>query len=164
MQFTIHKNKHRARPLQLRLWWNKNVLRRVVNFDFSCKYDTGQDQTDWNKLFGVGYLPTHHRNSARLVWRYNPDIQKIDIGWYVYDKGKRHCGFLASIPFHFNCLLELFIDPDYYHFTVWNEVNVEVGRVTVPRSKTTALCYSLGGYFGGNRKAPHTMNYSMKTV
>ena len=136
----------------------------MVNFDFSCKYDIGTDQSDWNKLFGVGYLPTHHRNSARFVWRYNPDNNMIDVGWYCYVKGERYSGFLCSIPFHRNHLLQLNIENNLFVFTVYNPQNIQIASHAVPYWKISKLSYRLGGYFGGNRKAPHSMNYTMKEV
>lgn len=41
-----------------------------ITFTESCRYDIGPEQADDYQLFGIGYLPHHHRNSVRFGWRY----------------------------------------------------------------------------------------------
>lgn len=68
MTFRIPAGKHRARPLRFGFWWRKNSFAWLVKFTDSCRYDLQNvDHGDTNKLIGFGYLPGHHKDSARLL-------------------------------------------------------------------------------------------------
>lgn len=180
---TIPKNKHRARPLQLGLNIGSRSLFRSVVFDTSCKYDIGQDQSDWNKLFGIGFIPAwkfllvfvswlsfgvlfknlHHKNSARFVWRYNNLNGMIEIGCYVYNNGVRVSEKLMSVPLNRAFKIAIHVNKGTCDFFCFNENNVLQVVKEIP-VKTGFISYNLGGYFGGNRKAPHTIIYSIKNL
>ena len=70
MNYRIHKGKHRAWPPVFGLFWKKEMSRDVY-FDLSAKYDLpgDADDEDVNKLFGFGFFPSHHIESARFGWR-----------------------------------------------------------------------------------------------
>lgn len=136
-------------------WMTKDVI-----FDESCRYSLGlKDQYDWNKLFGWCYgIFGIHRNSIRVAWRYNDESEMIEVGLYMYVDGFR---------FYPLRTLKLEIGKKY-HMTLENNCDmvmlkvdgypVEEILVAFPTEKRTYTC---GLYFGGNRRAPHTMTISM---
>jgi len=163
----VQKGKHRFRPLRLRLFLNKSRLAFSVCFNYTAKYDIGSNQSDINKLFGIGYLPGHHRNSARFGWRYNKDINKIDIFSYVYDSGKRKATFLCSIAINVPHVFILEISPirNQYGFTVvQRNVNMIISSYDERVQHIPAIGYFLNSYFGGDETAPHDIDYTMNEV
>lgn len=136
-------------------WMAKDVI-----FGESCRYNIGQkDQYDWNKLFGWCYgIAGIHRNSLRAVWRYDNVSEMIEVGLYMYVDGIRTHSFRT---------IKLEIG-EKYHITLENNcdtITLKVDgfpaiekSVTYPTTKKTYAC---GLYFGGNKRAPHTMTISM---
>jgi hypothetical protein len=157
MRFRIPKNKHYARPLWrwLFLRWAKKQYRWKVVFGFTCRYDLGSvDQLDFNKLCGVGFLPHHHKHSARFVWRYIPEHGKIEIAAYIYA-----WGFRTDIPLCYceigkEYTLQLDIARNTYIFNACDDTGKPIGGVVTEHVHRKKLQYGLFPYFGGNRKAP----------
>jgi len=143
----IKKNTHA--PLRLpKLLINPKVLEYNVTFTDSCRYDIGEDQTDINKLFGIGYFPFHHWNSVRIGWAYNPTTDKIDISAYWYEKGQRKWQETVrkNIGEEINFKIEI---GKHNHYI---SINNSYATIPLPGQR---LGYLLRPYFGGNRKAPH---------
>lgn len=161
MLYTIKKNKHRAWPIRLGLYFAKKKLRYRVCFDQSCKYDLGgEDQLDINKLFGIGYFPNHHKNSARFGWRYNVDTNKIELFAYCYVDGVRVTDHITSIPLNVVVTLQLNITKDFYHFIVVKD-SFDT-RTPIQHSNKRNIGYPLGIYFGGNKPTPHKIKIKLK--
>jgi len=61
--------------------------------DTSHRYDIGEDQSDWNKLYGiVDYWNKIHDYSFRFGWRwFNNELQ---IGYYVHLRDTIYKGFM----------------------------------------------------------------------
>jgi hypothetical protein len=164
MQYTIRKSKHRAWPFRLGLYFNKKKLRFRVCFDQSCKHSLGdEDQLDINKLFGIGYFPNHHKESARFGWRYNADTNKIELFAYCYVLGERVTQFITSIALNISVVLELSIDLYAYTFTVIKDSIVANSSVPHFR-KPNKLAFALGVFFGGDKPAPHKMKIDLKKL
>jgi len=73
--YKIEKYDHHSSPIRLGFWWGRDRFRWAVTFTESCRYDLKTaDQLDVNKLCGIGYLPGHHKESARFGWRYNKEM------------------------------------------------------------------------------------------
>jgi hypothetical protein len=154
-------------PFRLpRLLFGGRKLAYTVVFKNSCRYEIGSDQTDINKLFGIGYFPHHHRNSVRFGWVYNPSKNDtMEIYAYWYDKGERKYEFMCDVPIN---------SPAYYEMTV--EYSASVGRyfrlsVTFDKEvvgakpvliRPQSVGYLLRPYFGGNQTAPHNMEIWME--
>jgi len=66
---TIKQGTHA--PFRFPVLFTTSEYVRVVQFTPSCRYDIDKNQKDINKLFGVGYFPTHRKNSVRFGWRYD---------------------------------------------------------------------------------------------
>ena len=160
-KYRIKQGKHRFTPYIFGVTFRKH-WKLAISFDPSCKYDIGQDQKDINKIFGVGYIswdaikwciknrkPLHHYNSWRIGWHY--DGYRIQLMYYCYVKGQRRSGNINKAN-----IFEL------------KKINVELWHKAVNFGDTTIVCdfkgipFKLGGYFGGNRTAPHGMEYYFK--
>lgn len=168
MIFRIPKGKHRARPLRLGLWWGRSVFAWRVMFHPSCRYDIGHpDQLDINKLVGIGYLPHHHRHSARFGWRYDKDRDRIEVMAYCYMGGKRQMQSIAFIEIGKSYRLELYVTDRTYNFYVSDD-NIQffkpLGDAIVPHYHKKKLQYRLGTFFGGNRPAPHDMKIQIERI
>lgn len=137
------------------IWMAKDVI-----FGESCRYNIGlKNQYDWNKLFGWCYgIGGIHRNSLRAVWRYDDVSEMIEVGLYMYVDG---------IRFYPLRTMKLEIGKKY-HIKLENSCNTVTLRVDgYPAEKksvtfpTEKKVYACGLYFGGNKRAPHTMTISM---
>lgn len=148
-------NKHWFFPYTFGLTLSKTIAYEV-QFGYGCKYDIGEDQSDINKLFGVGYW-FHHRNSARIGWRYYND--RIELHYYCYVNGKRITGLLGHAAMNKPVVVKYTYTKKAYIFEFNNEE-----LMSVPHSGHSRFGYLLGTYFGGNRKAPHEMRIYMKKV
>ena len=152
----IHKNTHA--PLRLpRLLIKPKLLAYRVGFTESCRYDIGRDQGDINKLFGVGYFPSHHENSVRVGWNYDIVSGKINIFAYWYAEGKRGWQYLRSVDLGVVYYFKMYIDGDMHRLDI-------AGRNYQVDVKSTSICYLLRPYFGGNKTAPHDIVIDIKKV
>ncbi len=160
-KYIVKQGKHSFTPRRIGLDFRKS-WQVHVSFDPSCKYDIGDDQTDINKLFGVTYItwqsllwcirnrkPLHHYNSWRLGWWYSG--QNIQVMYYMYSNGERITGKITKAN-----IFEL------------KQIEVEKLQTAIAfdniiiRANFKGLPLKLGGYFGGNRTAPHRMEYYLK--
>lgn len=135
-------------------------ISRIFSFTDSCRYtlDNG-DQGDWNKLFGFCYgWKGIHQNSARIVWRYLPASDMIELATYFYIKGTRTYKIIAKAIIGKNYYMTINRDGDYV--TVYFE-SKEVDRVKFDSTQTAFGC---GLYFGGNRRAPHKITIQIEEL
>lgn len=160
MTYTIKKGKHRAKPLMFGLFLKKKLSYRV-SFDTSAKYFIGQDQDDTNKLFGIGFFPHHHKESARFGWRYNENLNRIEILAYCYVNGNRIIDLITTVPFHVSHKMELLISKRNFVFTVYKELPMVL---VIEHNRHKKIGYRLGCFFGGNQPAPQTITIEMKKV
>lgn len=152
----IHKNTHA--PLRFpRLLIKPKLLAYRVGFTESCRYDIGKDQGDINKLFGVGYFPSHHDNSVRIGWNYDIGSGKINIFAYWYVEGTRGWQYLRSVEIGEQHYFKIYIDGNMHRLDV-------AGRTYYIDVNATKVSYLLRPYFGGNRKAPHTVIIDMEKL
>ena len=159
--YSIQQGKHRAWPFRFGIYLFKKKVRYRVAFDQSCKYELpGNDQQDINKLFGIGYFPSHHKESARFGWVYNPDINRIELYAYCYVNGKRISDLITTVPLHQSFVLQLNIASDKYSFTVYKE-SFEVQTI-IQHNNKRKWSFPLGVYFGGNQPAPHKITIELK--
>lgn len=148
----VKKGKHRFFPYTFGLTWAK-VHKYELQFHYGCKYDIGEDQGDINKLFGVGYW-FHHRNSARIGWRYMDG--RIEIMYYCYVNGQRRSGVLTTTTLNRPVVVTYTYTSTAYIF----ECNQRM--IAINHSGHGCFGYLLGAYFGGNRPAPHEMKVLVK--
>lgn len=167
MKHKIFKWCHYGFPFPFpKLFFNKKEYYKEVDvkFNWSAIYNIGEkDQMDVNKLFGISY-GLHHSNSDRIGWRnMNFDdvaYNKIELVMYSYVDGKRkparHLCWLnpeevANIKFKVT-----YCDDSR---VVWVSINDECrySNILSCKGKLKWLWYTLGLYFGGNHRAPHTI-------
>jgi hypothetical protein len=161
----IRKGTHS--PFRLpRLLFGTRKLAYSVKFTDSCRYDIGSDQTDINKLFGIGYFPHHHRNSVRFGWVYNPSkYQTMEIWAYWYDKGERKYEFMCDVPINSVAYYEIateYVKEWGWYFRLKVIFDRDVIGKAVVTIKPQSVGYLLRPYFGGNQTAPHNMEIWME--
>jgi hypothetical protein len=161
MKHIIKKNHHRAWPPWLGFFWGNKILRYRVLFWKGCDYWLdGSDFMDTNKLFGVGYLPRHHMESARFGWRYD-NGGNIILSAYCYVNGERIINELCKVRLYQGVTCELHIAKTFYFFNVVQDEK-SIARQFVSKTHNKKFSYRLGVYFGGNQPAPQTMEIEFK--
>jgi hypothetical protein len=155
MMHQVKANRHRFKPITFGLSMS-DVISAQVCFDFNCKYDLkGDDQQDINKLFGVGFFPHHHRNSARFGWRWSIVKQKIELFAYVYNRGVRQVEYLDDVRLGDTVTLTITKWSNRFGFIVEHPIRFQTMKFL--NGNPSFIGYKLGPYFGGNRPAPHKM-------
>lgn len=174
MKLTIHKGKQRPRWwwLMQRLWFNKRELVRYVKFDFSAKYELpGEDGSDVNKLFGIGYL-WNGKESARYGWRWDNETEKVVLFAFYHKAGMKdsqnvmgEMDFVKLYSLERNTWyrLSIYITEYKYIFRISSRNDVICfNEKMVDKSHKKNWGYYLGFFFGGNQKAPHDISIEMK--
>ena len=130
-----------------------------VRFTPSCRYNFGDaDQDDVNKLFGIGYFPSHRHNSIRFGWNYNPRVDIIQLYAYMYINGKRSFTKVHELPIGALFGLSIRVQKHAHPLEKYTSHALYVGRTQVYWTKEiepAALGYLMRPWFGGNRVAPH---------
>lgn len=163
MVYKIKKGKQSASPRRFGLFFGKKRVAFYATFNHTNRYitDKNENQEDWNKLCGIGYLPHHHTDSARVGWRYNPSTDKIELSAYTYIKTKRVEEFLGSVEIGCKYFFEITNLKGAYSWTVLGveQSNTDTLYVhTIPHGgRDKWLGYPLNFTFGGNEKSPHDM-------
>jgi hypothetical protein len=157
---TIFKGAHFAWPLSLGIGYKRKDVVKKVTFEDSCKYKIeGEDMFDINKLFGIGYFFSPHTDSARFGWRYNPDVQEIELFAYCYVNKERVDWLLCELELNKAYVLGIHILVDSYYFYAIeaNKGNI-IATETIKKKHKKKWSYNLGFYFGGDKKAPRKMS------
>jgi hypothetical protein len=163
--YRIKKGNHRAWPPVFGIL-SGNVIERIVEFNRTNSYElrNADDSLDVNKLFGFGYLWSHHNNSARWGWNYNVETNRIRLYAYCYNKKIRSMDYVCEVSKNLKVNLKIELLPDHYRFTASDAANRwhVFGEISVPYGHNKKFKYLLGCYFGGNNPAPHNMNILIK--
>lgn len=131
-------------------------------FTDSCKYHIGEDQGDWNKLFGISDDINPHLNSYRIAWRYLIDEDMFELAPYYYINGVLRIHYeRIKIPVNVKFATYIEFDSDLNEM-IFNIDNKEVLRLRT--IKPPAIYKELGLYFGGNRKAVKTMKFYKRRI
>lgn len=164
MIFRIPRGRHRAWPLRFGFWWRRNSFSWVVKFDESCRYDLGnEDQFDTNKLVGIGYLPSHHKDSARFGWRYWTERKEIELSAYCYVNSRRVIKHICFCEIGKEYRLKLQVLAASYYFDACEPgIVTPCGITLVEHSINKHFKYRLGTYFGGQAAAPHEMKIQIE--
>lgn len=163
--FTIksghHKSNHDfiAKP---HIGKSDRSLTFVATFSADTAYATGNpaNQSDWNKLMGLT-TDRIHKNSIRIGWRWNPKTQKIELGYYGYQDGKRVMPMLADVAPGQPIECELRMSDREMYARAGTASHTETGSMNVGLPITWVLH---SAYFGGDEKAPHEMHVSVSNV
>lgn len=146
MVFIIKRGRHRAG------WFfkltTKNKISGTIKFlgDVSYFIDT---QKDTNKLIGLSDNWHHHKDSARLGWRWNVIERKIEIMTITYVRGKRTIKHLCFTEDNDDKDFEIIINKNHYIYRFDKNISI------VPRrSRWKLFRYLCWPYFGGKTKSP----------
>lgn len=144
------------------LLMDQQRLAAKVLFTRSCVYDIGiEDQADINKLFGIGYFPSHHKNSVRFGWRYVIELDAMEIMAYWYSKGERKWQHICFISLEKEYLYILNILEVGHTLDVYDNTK-KIGNFVVSDVGGRDFGYLLRPYFGGNQTAPHDMEIKIE--
>jgi hypothetical protein len=128
-------------------------------FHPSCEYHIDEPSCV-NKLFGFCFGFGVHRNSVRYGWTYDKVNHNIAIWSYVYKKGKLHKEIIGHVDFwaahEYDILMYKDDINDVYKIQLLVD-GVTQGKPQEISSKWPFLT-TLGPYFGGKSRAPHTMH------
>lgn len=160
--YEIFKNNHYAFPIFNFGFTFKQNIKFTVFFNDNCLYQfTDHDKYDINKLFGVSTSYYHHIQSARFGWRC-VDNENIEILAYTYDNKERLPEKLLMTikPFqNIECKIQIEDRKITYFVThIGKTVSYSVDLI----KNTWKFKYKLFPYFGGNKKAPKSMNIIFK--
>ena len=156
MQVTIKKGNHYS-GFRFSPHLRKHDLYGYVQFAPSCRYDIGQDQSDWNKL--TGFTLGCASNSVRIGWRWNGE--HVELGAYIHENGKR-----VVTPFKVKCDLNVDIrigivrlsDTEFlFHVD-------EKDYLYTFKKKRPYWGWMMHPYFGGNRSAPHDVTLYLNVL
>lgn len=161
MEVLIKKGHHYSNEFPRPLLYCNGIERyesRSYEFTDSCRYDTGVDQSDKNKLFGWSF-GLHHTNSVRIGWCYCPDTDTIDLCLYLYINKQRFTCHICMVPIGKDIQISLFtyknIKGDNTVYASVRYDNMAYSRHRFISNELPRWGYTLTSYFGGNRTAPH---------
>lgn len=169
MRLTIKKGRHYSTPFPFpfpfRVRKNVNSSRSgQFKFSNSCMYDLeDEDQLDVNKLFGFSIGHHHNGSSFRFGWRALLDKKLIEIIAYEYHNGVRQ-GIKSICELNLNKWynFKLTYNPQEQTTTYIVEENMVI--IDVNLNKKSGWGYTLGLYFGGNRRAPQDIVIFRKKI
>lgn len=131
-------------------------------FTESCRYNHNNvNQLDWNKLIGFNFGTDHHsKNSGRIGWRYRPEYDLVELGYYIRKNGEIKYGSLYFVRIN-----------EWFNAGV---KKVSKGRVSLyagdgnyytdMSKKWLQFNYILQPYFGGDEVAPQDVIIKYKNL
>lgn len=153
----IRQNTHAPFRMPVLLINPKKISYNVM-FTPSCRYQLGDDdQADINKLFGIGYFPSHKMHSVRIGWRWDEQAGKIELlaygrkDWYMKYKpiGHVETGQWVKMEIH-------------QKWGEYHDIKIDGMPTATIYVSPNPVGYLLRPYFGGNKKAPHDMWIEMR--
>ena len=149
------------------IWFDVPLEKKVV-FTDSCRYYIGEDQKDWNKLTGVsfGFTPLikqfqMHENSARFGWRYDVQSDMIEVAPYLYTNGKREYAETLGLETFF-CEIGKEYDLSITAYATYVMYNIGAKHWAIEQNIPAHRGFTAPIYFGGNKRAPHTIEVLLK--
>lgn len=161
--YTIHKGCHYSNFFPtLHFISNEMEFARSLQFTNSCKYHI-DEASCVNKLFGFCFGFGVHQDSVRFGWTYDTTQSKFVIWRYTYTEGvlvKHQMAWIEPNEYHdykIKLIRKKTNSTIYRHaYDVKFFIDNKPYYVTTIQSNKLIL-WTLGPYFGGNTKAPHTM-------
>lgn len=156
--YRIRKNRHRS-VFRIRTT-NKTNFKLQVIFDETAYYKSKDpiNQYDINKLWGISDCGEHHMNcSIRFGWRYVNE--NLELFWFKHEGGEFIFEKIKNIEINKPINLEIDIIDGFYVLTV-----DRVSKYTTRPCSGDYKRYKLYPYFGGDEKAPHSINIKIKEM
>ena len=177
MKYKIKKGKFSSfPPFPLLGIGKKTRLRWSIIFDNTVKYSLG-NMSDIHKLCGIGYFPSHHKNSGRFGFRWREDKQQVQLLAYCYSEGVRLSSastekHLAFLDIGTEYILELNIFPEGYQFNIllgsadlqgYHRCLAAFFVNNLKKRKIPFISFYLRPYFEADNKqgAPHDMTFHL---
>jgi hypothetical protein len=172
-RITVKKGRHLSNQLT-GIYFMGTGVRFEVKFTKDSRYVLGgNDQYDWNKLYGMshGIFPLvqsymMHYNSSRFGWRYMPDINNYQLMPYFYINGVKSLNNPVAVleeGKQYICTIIPWYDKVAYSI-------IEKGTdklIYYFESKEKVTSYNgflAPSYFGGNMPAPKDVSYLFKRL
>jgi hypothetical protein len=134
-----------------------NVLSLKVRFTESCRYNHGDvDQLDINKLVGLAFGHIHW-NSYRIGWRYDVNLDVIELFHYYYLQGERKSIAIKNVEIGEEFSVYIACTGKYIHTSVGGLKSAL--QVDYPLEGKKRLCFP---YFGGNKPAKQLTKIQIK--
>lgn len=169
-RFTIKEGKHPACPSIFNFMYRPGCLSWEVRFTESCRYNHfDQDQKDWNKLCGIGFLgflkhPSHW-NSAMIGWRYSPNFEAWEVNAYYHlNNSRSFTDPLMVVQVMESLQVDLIIDyrrKDYRFILISGDQIMEHRQ---PFSHRSSFTREINTWFGGQKSAPHEIHLLKQTL
>ncbi|TDH19730.1 hypothetical protein EXU57_22785 [Segetibacter sp. 3557_3] len=157
-KYTIFAGQHYCTPNLLK-FVTLSEMRFSAVFDVSAVYNLDNfNQYDINKLYGFSEGFDHHRNSARIGWRWSDG--QLRLFAYAYNNGIVASREITTVAIGAENICSIKLAGNTYVFTV-NGISVVLERAA---SSSTASGYQLYPYFGGDEVAPHNISISIKNL
>ena len=164
--YKIYKGCHYSNffpRIQLISQVNKLLQSGNLVFDESCKYEIDESSCV-NKLFGFCFGFGVHKNSVRFGQTYNAPTNQIYIWKYFYIDGKleKEKIFACEVgePHSYEILVNKSYNAENKYFItlkIDNQKVYPVDNFYITIKSDKCFITTLGPYFGGNTRAPHTM-------
>ena len=171
---TVKAGKFDFTPNKLLPYFGFDRVGFVTVFHENCNYvypDPSQ-QGDWLKLGGVAlalFPWEKHKNTAMVGFRYNPQTDYIEMldYWHVNSVTDRGIGRKPIARVKRKERFVWWIRADQSKKLV--SVNIRTAEGTVSKSRnfdqmSTALCWAVGGYAGGDIPAVQEMSFTEERV
>ncbi len=162
--FFIKKNTHSPLNRKFRLHKSKEFA-VIALFDTTCLYhfDNIASQSAINKVFGYSFGGDHHKNSFRIGWRCKDSLIEVLAYWYI---NKKRCSeLLFEIPPNkrFFAYAKIHKKEVELKYCIDNQ-QIMIAKITYnPNNyKLKQRGYINYPFFGGKRKAPHSMKIYLK--
>jgi len=162
---------HSARPYWLS-YGKREALRLQFVFTDQARYILpGVDQQDWNKLAGLSFnLFSNHVHSVMVGWRFNPEIDRFELGFYYHVDGNRVIRRDAegSEVFAVSPVAGMLrVRFEVYDFLGKVETSIETDAGIVRDEvgiRTSRRSRVINTWFGGNRSAPNDIYILRKLI
>jgi len=165
--YTVKKGFHYSAHIP-HLHWEVSRLVFDFIFDESCIYNLGSvDQFDWNKVYGVGFGFSHHKDSYRIGSRWDNLSGKMQLAHYSYNHSVRSYVDMCAVELNQQCQSYITFDRDANCISnvisVFNNAEPTViynNSVPFDFKNVPTWGFMLYPYFGGNEAA--VSDYTVK--
>lgn len=157
IKYKIKKNTHYSFPFYPLFHINTKEINYKIKFDMNCWYSRDKvEYTGINKLCGLGFGLNHHKNSIRIGWQ--PDFEmenSILLYAYWYDAktdGQYQSSLIGSIETNKEFTAGIKLLDNHYEVFI-NSTNLSIEN----KYRDRKWGFYLRPYFGGKSRCPQTM-------
>jgi len=146
-------NGHKSSPYLLHAIKDTAFVFEFVFPDRGYIYDIGQEQSDWNKLYGItDYLNNIHTESYRFSWRWFN--QELQIGYYIHIDEDIFKGIIYVTDVGEMITGVIDVTEGEVAFKIISGFMVAEKIISDDRIRCIEKGYTSPPYFGGNKALP----------